>query len=65
MKQMKRLKLYKDGKFVKSIPNVKGMFEHMAFTAKSNIDMISDLCIKEKYKISFIEDGHKCEIRIE
>ena len=61
---MKRMKLYRDGKFVKNTPNVKGLFEHMAFTAKQHTDMISELCIKEKYRISFIEDGHKCEIRI-
>lgn len=59
------MKLYKDGKFVKSIPNIKGMFEHMAFTAKQHNDVISELCIKEKYRISFIEDRHKFEIRIE
>ena len=59
------MKLYKDGKFVKSIPNIKGMFEHMAFTAKQHNDVISELCIKEKYRISFIENRHKFEIRIE
>ena len=59
------MKLYKDGKFVRNIPYIKGMFEHMAFTAKQHNDVISELCIKEKYRISFIEDRHKFEIRIE
>ena len=61
---MKKMKLYKDGKLVRNIPYIKGMFEHIAYTSKHNIDMISELCIKENYKISFMEDGHLCEIRI-